>query len=309
MFDTERPEYSGLFPCHRYKAMNRTLSLLAAIGLSVMLSGCGQLISNAKQAFAEDLSAAILQHDEPETVRQALPSYLVLVDSMVRGDDRNVALLLSASNLYSSYVGVFVEDAERKKRLSERAFLYAHRALCLRAGQDNVTACNLHKESYATFERSLQKFTTEDVELLFTLGAAWAGKVQANSADWNAVAELPKVRAVIERVLVLDEHYSNGDVHLYMGVMESLLPPAMGGKPDVARAHFEKALEISSRSNSMALLFYAEKYARLVFDRELHDELLGELLALDPADTQSKLIDAIAKAKANELLAGADEYF
>lgn len=279
------------------------------LSMTMLLVSCGQVISNAKKDFARDLSDAILQHNEPETVKQALPAYLVLIDSMVRGDDRNIDLLISASKLYGSYTSVFVEDEQRKRLLSDRAFTYAHRALCLRAGQENVTACNLHKASYASFEAALNKFTKNDVDVLFTLGSAWAGKLQANSADWNAVAELPKVKAVIQRVLKLDANWSNGDVHLYMGVMESLLPPAMGGKPDKARKHFESALKISKRSNSMALLFYAEKYARLMFDQKLHDDLLKELLALKAEKTASKLIDAIAKAKARELLDSSADYF
>lgn len=289
--------------------MMRTLKSITLAAILTLLAGCGQLISNAKQEFADDLSSAMLQHNEPETIRQAMPSYLVLVDSMVRGDDRNIPLLLSASKLYGAYTSVFVESPERKKILAERAFTYAHRALCLRVGEANVAACNLHKSSYATFEIALADFKPADVDVLFALGAAWAGKLEANSADWNAVAELPKVKAVFTRLLTLDENYSNGDVHLYLGVMESLLPPAMGGKPDVAKAHFELALRISGRTNSMALLLYAEKYARLLFDRELHDRLLQELLAMSADETPSKLIHTIAQARAKTLLAESDDYF
>lgn len=273
------------------------------------LTACGQLISGAKKDFAEDLSATIQRHDDPETVRQALPAYLLLTDSMVRGDDTNIELLLSASRLYGAYASLFVEPGERKRKLAGRAFIYAHRALCLHVGNSNVTACNLKNASYAQFEKSLAKFGKADAQLLFTLGAAWAGVIQANRADWNAVAELPRVKAVMRRVLQLDETISNGDAHVYMGVMQSLLPPAMGGKPALAQKHFKKALQISKRSNLMALLLYAEKYARLIFDRPLHDRLLKEILAADISESPRRMIDTIARQKAKVLLAGADDYF
>ena len=273
------------------------------------LTACGQMVSNAKKDFAEDLSATIQRHDDPETIKQALPAYLVLVDSMVRGDDANIDLLLSAAQLYGSYASVFVDSTERKQKLAKRAFTYAHRALCLRVGNENVTACNLKNASYAQFEQALKKFSKSDAPLLFTLGSTWAGVVEANSADWNAVAELPKVKAVIQRVLQLDEGINNGDAHVYMGVMQSLLPPAMGGKPALAEKHFKKALKISKRSNLMAMLFYAEKYARLVFDRPLHDRLLKEILAADISQSPRRLVDTIAKQKAKVLLANADDYF
>ena len=59
----------------------------------------------------------------------------------------------------------------------------------------------------------------------------------------------------------------------------------------------------------MALLMYAEKYARLLFDRELHDRLLSELIETDTSQSDKVLIDTIAKAKAKKLMASADEYF
>lgn len=273
--------------------------------LLLSLTACGALISSAKKEFAEDLSATILSHDEPETVRQAIPTYLILVSSLIRSDQENVDLLVSGSRLYDSYASVFVEETERKIKLSKRAFEYAERAVCLRVPK----SCTAKTMSYHEFEQVIKDFKKEDASTLFAYGAAWTGLIQANRADWNAVAELPKAKAIIAKVLQLDEAISNGDAHLYMGVMESLLPPTMGGKPEIAKKHFERALEISERKNLMALLMYAEKYARLLFNRELHDSLLNELLAIDIQDSKTLLIDTIARVKAKELLADAEDYF
>lgn len=278
-------------------------SLIGMILLS--LTACGSLISSAKKEFAEDLSATILAHDEPETVKQAIPTYLILVSSLIRGDQENVDLLVSGSRLYGSYASVFVEEKERKIILAKRSFGYAQKAVCLKMS----TACTAKTMSYHEFEQMLKGFKKEEASMLFAYGAAWLGLIQANSADWNAVAELPKAKAIITKVLKLDEAISNGDAHLYMGVMESLLPPAMGGKPEIAKKHFERALKISKRKNLMALLMYAEKYARLLFDRKLHDSLLKELLAVDVHKSKTLLIDTIARVKAKQLLADADDYF
>jgi hypothetical protein len=216
-------------------------------------------VSSAKRQFAEDLSATILGHDDPETIKQAVPAYLILIDSMIRGDQENIGLLISGSKLYGAYASAFVDNTSRKIKLSKRSFDYANRAMCLQKAE----ACHAKTMSLSQYEQLLKQFEKEDAEELFAFGAAWAGFVQANSADWNAVAELPKVKATIIRVLELEDGISNGDAHVYMGVMESLLPPSVGGKPELAVNHFERALEISSRSNQMAKLLYAEKYARL----------------------------------------------
>ena len=276
-----------------------------AIFTLLTMSGCGQLVSNAKKEFAEDLSATMLEQNDPETVKQAVPAYLILVSSMVKGDPDNVELLISASKLYGAYASVFVEDRARQKRLSTTSFDYAHHAFCIY----KPDACNIRELSYYEFEQSLKQFKKEDVQVLFALGSAWAGWLQANSADWNAVAELPRIKAIIQRVLELDPAINNGDAYLYMAVMQSFLPPAMGGKPELAKKNFEKAIEVSNGSNLMAKLLFAEKYARLVFDKELHDKLLKEIIDSKIENDESTLINSIAQHKAELLLAQSDEYF
>lgn len=284
-------------------ASMKLITLLILMCMCLVLTGCGSLLSSAKKEFAEDLSATMLESTDPETVGQAIPAYLLLISSMIRGDQENTGLLLSGSKLYGAYASIFVENVPRKVRLSSQAFEYAERALCLQ--QSN--ACDIKSMTYFEYERLLQSMEKGDVDVLFAYASAWAGLIEANRSDWNAIAELPKVKATIERVIALDETVSNGDAHLYMGVIESLLPPAMGGKAELARLHYEKALEISNRSNLMAMLLYAEKYARLIFDEKLHDQLLNEVINAKLVRSDYKLINTIAKQRAGQLLA--EDYF
>ena len=278
---------------------------LIVLLLLFSLVGCGQLISSAKKDFAEDLASTIMEQKDPETVKQAIPTYLVLISSLIRGDDENIDLLVSGSTLYGAYASVFVDDVDRKRILANTSFEYASRAVCLMKKK----ACSLEEVSYYEFEQIIATFKKRDASLLFALGAAWAGQIQANTSDWNAVADLPKVKATIARVIELNEFVSNGDAHLYMAVMQSFLPPAMGGKPELAKQHFERAIEISKGNNLMALLLYAEKYARLVFNKELHDRLLKQLLDHEIGVSDKTLINTIAKSKAKILLEESDDYF
>ena len=123
------------------------------------------------------------------------------------------------------------------------------------------------------------------------------------------MAELPRIKATIERVLAIAPKFNNGDAYLYLAVMQSFLPPAMGGQPELARENFEKAIEISNGTNLMAKLLFAEKYARLVFDKELHDQLLKEVIDAKVANDESTLINSIAQHRARLLLAQSDDYF
>ena len=110
-------------------------------------------------------------------------------------------------------------------------------------------------------------------------------------------------------MLEVDETVSDGNAHLYMAVMESILPPALGGKPEIAKRHYERVIEISKGTNLMAKVLYAEKYARMMFDRELHDQLLHEVIDADIGPKNQRLINTLAKQKAAELLLNADDYF
>ena len=279
------------------------LSLLLTLVLGI--SACGQLISNAKQEFANDLSVTILSFDDPETIKKAVPAYLILISSMIKGDPENADLLESGAKLYGTYASGFTDSAERKRALAKRAFNYAGRSMCIR----DQRFCDVKKLSYFEFEKLLASIEKSQAEHLFVFVSSWAGVIEANSSDWNAVAELPKVKAGIQCVIDTDETVSNGNAHLYMAVMESLLPPTLGGKPDLAKKHFDRAIELSQGSNLMAKVLYAEKYARMLFDRELHDELLQQVLDADVGSQDQILINTLAKQRAAELLLSADDYF
>ena len=269
------------------------------------VSACGQLVKNAKTEFAQDLSATILEFDDPETIEKGVPAYLILVSSMIKGDPDNPDLLESGAQLYGAYASSFTNTADSKKALANRAFVYASHAMCIR----DANFCDVKDLSYFEFERRLATIQKDQVQSLFIYVSSWAGVIEANSSDWNAVAELPKVKAGLQRVLDTDEKVSNGNAHLYMAVMESLLPPGIGGKPELAKEHFDRAIEISGGSNLMAKVLYAEKYARMMYDKELHDSLLKQVMDADIGSDDQILINTLAKKKAAILLSESDDYF
>ena len=85
----------------------------------------------------------------------------------------------------------------------------------------------------------------------------WAGWIQGNSSDFAAIAQLGRVKALIQRVADLDPEHANWGAFLYLGVFETLLPPAMGGRPEMGRRHFERALTISNERNLIVKVMMA----------------------------------------------------
>jgi len=282
--------------------MLRLLGILLTISV---LTGCASLVSSATSGMADNISLAISNQDDPATVRDGAPAYLIMIDGLIEGDPQNQNLLLAGARLYGSYTSAFIEDEPRAQRLASKSLSYARRALCI----EDVEVCNAIDSKLDQFEASLAGTGKSELKALYSFAAAWASWIQVNATDWNAVADLSKVTALFERCLVIDERYDGGGAHVYLGVIKSLLPAALGGKPELARAHFERAIEISEGHNLMISVLMAKSYARNVFDQELHDVLLTSVEAA-PADYPGyTLINTLAKLEAEQLLAESEDFF
>lgn len=267
--------------------------------------GCGTLVSSATTRLAENVSAAVLDQEDPGLVRDGAPAYLIAIDGLIEGDPKNETLLLAGARLYAAYASAFVEEQERATRLTTRARSYGYRAICERS----ETLCAAARGPFDDFVAALDQTTTDDLPALYGWGSAWATYVQMNSFDWNAIADLPRVQAVMERIVVLDDAYEEGGAHLFLGVLYTLRPASLGGKPDLGREHFERAIALSDGRNLMAKVLFARQYARLVFDQELHDRVLVEVVEADPVERGYTLSNSMAQDMAVELLAESNEYF
>lgn len=281
------------------------LRLILILTISLNIASCSSIVSSATNKMATNLATAITNNDDLATVQAGAPAYLLMLDSFVEGDPDDSKMQISAAKLYSVYAGVFVKDEQRAKRLTQKSLDFALNANCL----SEESRCNLKSMDFKQFETVIKTSQKEHIEYLFTLGASWAGWIQSRGGDWNAAAELARVMTIMKHVVKLDEKYESGQAQLYLGVLNTLLPPALGGKPEIGKKHFEKAIEFSQNKNLMAKVLYAEKYARLVFNQELHDKLLKQVLDTEPRIPHFTLINMLAHEQAKNLLKSGKEYF
>lgn len=271
--------------------------ILIAIVLALAVAGCGGITAG--------LNRGMLGHDDPETVKAGMPTFLLIMDGLIEADADDEDRLAAGASLYTAYAATFVDDPPRRKRLATRALGYAERAACA----EDELLCGLRTAPYEQAAATVAAYgeDAEDAAPLFTLAQSWLGWIKANSDDLAAIAELPRAQAVLERVLVLDPQ--NADAHLYMGILDTALPEALGGKPEAGRKQFELAIELGKGADLAAKVQFAESYARMVFDRELHDRLLNEVLAAPVEAPKRTLQNVMAKERAKALLASADDYF
>lgn len=287
------------------KLLDPRLPALLVLLCASTLSGCASLISNTASGLADNLSSAILNQDDPETVRVGMPSYMLLMDSFVEGSPDDPAMLGAAANLYASYGAVFADDEARASRLTRRARDYALRGIC----HQYAASCDWRELSYDDFVATLDGLTQAHADSVYLYSFATLAYLRAHSEDWNSLAELPQAEALLRRYFEISGTSARSSAHMYMGIMLTLRPPSLGGKPEEARIHFEKAIAMSGGKDLGAKVEFAKGYAKLLYERELHDQLVDEVLEASPYADQLTLMNVLAQEEALTLRAAADEYF
>ena len=120
---------------------------------------------------------------------------------------------------------------------------------------------------------------------------------------------MPRITAALKRVQELDSNYQSVQVEHYLAVLNTIRPPALGGNFEAGKAHYERALELSEGKDLSIAVDYARYYARTLYDRDLHDELLTGVIAAEPMQDGYTLFNILAQRDARELLDTADDYF
>lgn len=255
----------------------------------------------------EDVGRASAKQTDLTLVKEGTPAYLMLLDGLIEAYPKDKRLLLAGAEAYCSYAGLFPEgdNPEETRRLYLRG-----KELALRAMPRHQEFLSALTGPYDVLEAYVGNFSRKDVPPLFWFASCWAGWISVTTESVQALADLPRVILLMERVIELDETYDYGGAHLFMGIYLSAKPKAYGGKPDEARKHFERAIEISKGEFLMAYVYYAENYAMKTFQRDLFVSLLQEVLEA-PADRVPELIliNTSAKKKAKEQLSHVEEYF
>jgi hypothetical protein len=274
-------------------------------------TGCARVVSHFTRPVMKDLTDSFMMQKDPKLAEDGAPAFLLVLDGLIKGHPESQQLLLGGAQATAGYASAFLigKYPDRAVIQYTKAKDYAIRALTLR----NRKFAEVMGKPYDEFVTCLPTFKEADVPALFWTGACWAFWIQSMSTtehSWDAFADLPVVTAMMQRVVELDENFYYGGPHLFLGVLNGLLPPGLGGKPEEARKHFEKALEISKGQLFTVQVMFAKFYARTVYDRKLHDELLKQVVeGKADAVPELTLTNILAQKQAADLLASAPDYF
>ncbi|NUQ78879.1 MAG: hypothetical protein HUU21_35590 [Polyangiaceae bacterium] len=209
----------------------------------------------------------------------------------------------------------FIEDdmefAEDTEGLDSPLYLY-HQART-RAGYDRAIhfGIMLLESKHEGFKEATKNDQTirawltqfddpeEDTQNLFWTAYAWMSKTNAVKEDPAVVADLFIGVALMERAVELDETFMYGSGHTALGAYHARSAMA---ELDLAKKHFDKAMELGKGKFLMAQLQYASKYHCLKADKESYERLLNGVVEAGDVLPEQRLSNAIAKRRAKRYL-------
>lgn len=305
-----------------YPRMQPFLVPWPAIALLLLVfSGCSvkKLAVNQVADFLGGSSGELFTTEEdPELVRDALPFALKTMEGLLAETPEHRGLLLSACQGFALYSYAFVaqeadeleyDDFQRSEELKERALKLYLRAKGYGLRGLEVTHPGLGEALKDDPESAAAVLTADDVELAYWTAAAWGAGISAGKDRPELLADLGSVKALLTRLLELDESFDKGSVHEAWITLEAL-PPAAGGSPERARQHFDRAVELSHGLKASPYLALAEGVAVQSQDRELFEDLLGKALAVDPDEVpELRLVNLVAQKRSRLLLGRVDDLF
>jgi hypothetical protein len=322
----DRAKLRGILPRTPF-ASTKAMSLLsswprAAVLAAALLSSACSLKTYAVKTVADTMSHpgdVFTRDDDPELVRASLPFALKTFETLLGTLPNDRSLLLATCSGFTSYSYAFVEaDADRLGRDQyERAKALRDEAvrLYLRARSYCWQALELrfHKgisdRLKANPEMALWEAEKEDVPLLYWSAASLGGAISLDKGRADLVVDLPIVRAMINRALVLDEGWSQGSLHELMITIEGQ-GQALGGSEARARQQFDRAVALQMGRSPGPYVALAMNISRANQDRAEFERLLKEAMAIDPAaDRSNQLVTLVTQRRARALLEHIDDMF
>lgn len=292
----------------------------AAAIITGLASGCS-LKTMAVRTVADTLSQSgdtFSRDEDPELVREAVPFALKTYESLLETVPKHEGLLLASCSGFTQYSYAFIqtdadliesEDYEAASRLRERALklFLRGRGYCIRALE--LRQPGIERKLQTDPSNALTWATRKQVPLLYWTGASWGAAISIGLDRPELVSDLPAVKALIIRALELQEDYERGAVHAIMISLEAL-PEAMGGSPERARRHFERAVELSGGNDPGPYVTLAQSVALPAQNRDQFVQSLEKALAIDPnANPSARLAVLIAQKRAKHLLSRVDDLF
>ena len=252
----------------------------------------------------------------------ALATTVKLLEALLESDPHNPLLLLQATQGLASYTYAFVEaqleavrgrdtpqaawHTERAQQLYRRGVQYGWQRLSLY----NSAWSQGSRLELAALTPLLRQLDTAAVPALFWTAFCWGNLLNLTRTELETVTALPRLAALVTRLIELDDTYFYGAPHLLQAVQYASRSPLLGGDPQQAQQHFGRAYALSQGRLLLVPLLEAQYYAVQTQDRTLFSTRLEQVLqAPETLLPEQAFLNTVARQRAALLLRRIDELF
>jgi predicted anti-sigma-YlaC factor YlaD len=287
------------------------------VAIGLLLGGCSLqrfIVNKAGDALSGESSPAA-RDDDPEFIRAAAPFSLKLIESLLEKSPRHPGMLLAAASGFTQYSYAFIQldadqiedrDFDRSQQLRQRA-----KRMYLRARDYGLRGLDVRHAGIADALRrdpvaALGVADAGDAGFLYWTAIAWAAAISQGKDDPQLVGDLAIVDALAARAEAVAPDFGHGSLQGFLVSYEM----ARAARPDVARAHFARALAGSGAHAAGPYVTVAESVCIPQRARAEFASMLDAALAID-ADQypEQRLENLIMQSRARWLKSRIDELF
>lgn len=275
----------------------------------LLVAGCSvkRMAANAVGDALSGGGSVWMSDNDPELIKEAIPFGLKTNESLLEISPEHVGLLEASAQGFAAYAFLLKEEADRTEAgdLEQARHLRGRASKLFIRGRDyalrglEVRHAGFTDSLKSDREAALAETDEKDAGLLYWAGAAWAGALSVDKDNLQLIAEFPTAGALIGRVMELDETYNEGSAHEFFVAYEAGRP---GGSLEVARKHYERALELSGGERASVYLALAESVS--VSEQNVREfrAMLDQARAIDPDERpENRLLNIIAQERADWL--------
>lgn len=301
--------------------MKKTSIVLFSIVLCVFaISGCSmkKMATNVIGKISADGIKVIESEEDVELARVSSPPLLKTLEVLREGNPKDFNLLMVLSEGYGQYTFGFLEETLLSAKPESKEYLEAKaRAdMFYRRGREYGIAAlsergmaKAFKSPVQDFKKAVAKLGKKDARALFWTAFNWANYLNMHLDDPAAIVDLPRIEAMIDRVIEIDPSFNYGSALAFKGVLLSMRPKMLGGNPELANEVFKKAIK-SFPDYLMTKVLYAQYFARQTQDVGLFKYTLDDVIAADATKLyQERLPNELAKRRAKILLDSIKKFF
>jgi hypothetical protein len=251
------------------------------------------------------LANSLYKQKDIKLVEDGAPAYLILVEAFIDSKPNNKKMLVMGIQMFSAYSSAFVNETERSKIFADKTKTWA--LMLLRTYPKFKQYENAEFDDFMQWIDTLKK---NDIPYVFWAANAWIMWIIANADSVEAMLDLPKAKAIIDKIYELDSSYYYGAPHLFYGIYYSVLPDYIGGDLDKAKKEFDEALKFSEDKLLMTKVYLAQYYYKAKYDKKMFINTLKEVINADIEKyPEIRLLNTIAQKQAKDLLKKVNEFF